>query len=481
MPLQLHNPYHVSRSMIEAFQKCSRYGYWQYLYNGTGIVPNTLSMPLTTGTCIHAGIYRLIIALQKGELTKDSSKETRAGIVREAIEIAVSEYKRLLGEFKFTGPIDVHYEFYKKEQIGITEGLIRAWAYVELPNLLKFYNVLSAEQSEVNLLCKYGDIEIKLQTRADAVIQKKDTKDIYTYSLKSCKEFGKWTMESYSRELQVYTEMWGVDKWLEKKAATRKQKLKELKEMFDRSTDPTNKQTLKARYMTIKTESINHHTMGVRFCFLVKGNRAEEKDSIGQLTGKWITYNPFIRGYKNISPSGVGYAHSWRYNNQENKSGYSNLGRGWSPFYVWDEGMTVHKWMMKLRRKEVFPEYQDIIKEHVVVPPEVSRNQERQEERIQETSNYVSNHILAIIQKCMNDKAELIQFTPEMSHCIYPYKCEYMELCDYQEKRKNPERFGYLPRTPHHEAELVQLQGIMQRQLENKAKEVSSGCSTTNT
>ena len=63
---------------------------------------------------------------------------------------------------------------------------------------------------------------------------------------------------------------------------------------------------------------------GVRFCILIKG--ARYKDVYGEDSELYITHSSLIRGYKFIGPSSISYAHSYKFPNPSNKSGYGMLG-----------------------------------------------------------------------------------------------------------------------------------------------------------
>lgn len=471
--LQIHNPFYISRSMLETDKKCQRRLLYNYLWNGIGLTTDVDSIPLTTGLCIHEGPEHLFNSIIKGKLRDDSLPELKQECIEEAVQISCSAYLKVLenvtlGTTKQTFHKD-HFEFLKKEQLGITEGLVRAWAYQELPIILRRYEVVSSEKSEVNSILNWNGVDVRLQTRADAVLKKRDSRDTFVYSLKTIKKFSDWDLKGYARGMQVNTEMFGVDQWLERSSLGRKDLMAKYARSFKVTPDEKAKKALTNAFNILKVKHISKHAMGVRFCYLVKGDRKEETDEEGKGTGKWITYNPFIRGYKKINISSIDYASSWITTKPGNKSGFGTLGKGWEPFYIWNEGYSVKKWMRKIKKGEVQPKDRNIIKEQVVVPAEVFRNANRQEDVLNQVIEQVDVDILSKMKRCIDEGIDPEKvFTQNLTACIYPSECEFMGICDKNEVRKNPSLHGYAYRIPHHAAELVQIQALMEEEMERK-------------
>ena len=434
----------TSRSMAELYQKCPRARYYTQFYvdvtsthtdsvvfgeqdNFTnGIVPVYSSIPLVTGSSVHRGVEHL---LKRAKLNANVLSEDDCD---GAVTVAQMLYAEEIGDAGFersTIASDNQHEEVYREQLALTEALVRAWWFVELPMILDRFSIVSVEK-DIAVPLTAG---ITWMAKVDALLRDKKDKSLYAYSLKTAKEFTKRTEASYKDDLQGVTETWAIEEF-------GRQKGKEIR------------------------------MMGVRFCFLVKGKRHPENYDWDDENAKYITSSPLIRGWKNITPMDIQYAHSQWFPNKDNKSGKGRLGKGWEGFKVWEDYLGgVKGWIEALARNVYQPEIGDILGKQVVTPNEYFKDQVdinstmneliSQESRVQQG---VSVMYEAVAEGSMDEYASVLDdFFPRYRHsCNYPTECCYKPICwdgcDPLHDTKNGDIL-YQIRTPHHEIEQERL------------------------
>lgn len=411
--------FYTSRSAIDQFQRCPRSRYLQYLYpvddTNIGVVPATRSVPLTTGTCVHAGIEQLLKRHILGADVAGDPTEVEAAIV-----VAQKAYHELVAGTTFEGMGEPEHRFTLNEQMALTEALVRAWVLVEYPQLTARYNVLSAEKELTPVELAPG---ILLQVRADAILSDKEDNSKYVYSLKTLKQWGDREAKAYPDDLQGITEMYGLE----------------------------NQPNAPVR------------CMGVRFCILVKGRR--ERAEWDNPNSPMIQASPLIRGYKFIGEDRVRYAHSFWFPNAQNKSGKGRLGQGWERFNVWEDNKVgLKRWLLTLQAQRIQPECGDILRGQVVTPPEVFRDQREMLSTLLQISTQeqmVAEAIRRVNAAKDGDKQVLIdKYFPQYRHaCYYPTDCPMVPICKDRTIADNILESGlYQIRTPHHEPEKEYLE-----------------------
>lgn len=413
--------FYTSNTAIETFQECPRERFLVNHYLGTGIVPKSIAIPLATGTHVHSGVgYLMQLVKQKHTIHPE--------IIDTAVSIAKEGYQKEVKDFGLSGDglgtnAAIHHTI--TEQLALIEALVRAWAIVELPQIRERFTVAGVEFEIENV-----HNGINLQSRADAILQEKGSGDIYGYSLKTSKNWTKRSEDSYRENLQGIHETWAIE------------------------------QELKRRGM-------GKRVMGVRFCFLIKGNRKEDKWSSEDPEKRiWVTYNPLIRGYRAITPTGYEYKHSWKYPNPKNKSGESTIGNAFTPFFVWQhESISIKAWIEAIRKGIVQPEAGDALRATIITPPEYFRNDQEIYHTIRQTFNQ-EGLIKLRLENFFPDGCNIdldsekldLYFPQHRRSCRWPTTCGMHRVCYKSEVRADPlgSEF-YIRRTPHHAPELEAL------------------------
>lgn len=346
---------------------------------------------------------------EKGELPQE--------FIDNAVNESLYWYKNNVSEDSLSGGklnTEQGKRFAYAEQQAMIEALIRAWAYVEAPRIINRFRVIKVE----NDVCfPIGSNGVYLESRADMILA--EDKDYFPYSLKTCKEYTSWMMKSFLHDLQGITESWSTERWFE-----------------DRN---------RLRFHLGKKKIYPNRVTGVRFCFLVKGDRKEGTNADGSPNGVWFTYNPFIRGYKNEQGTKTRYAHSWFFETKKgNKSGRDALGKGWVPFFVWEgyEG-GVRQWMADIWDGKIQSDYcstgeghREIFYEHVIVPTPIFR----QESEIKTTLIEISSQEEEVFDRAKSlesFKDEPDQYLENMARwfprrrgsCFYPQECDFTPIC----------------------------------------------------
>lgn len=429
----------TSRSAVELYKDCPRARWNQYFRDGKGLVKIQKSVPLVTGSAVHRGVEHLANRLR---INEEPSVDTAVGL-------ALQQYDEDVGKAGFSGrqmKTDKQQWFTYNEQKALTEGLVRAWAKVELPQIKDRFKVIGVERD-------IEPIEISpdvwFQAKVDMELQELATGDYYNYSLKTTKQWNEKNEESYKSDLQGCTEIWAMEEDAKRVNRFLDEAVKNVQGYADVLKIAPKQLVDIAAYLTKK--KVDKKLSGIRFCYLVKGIW---KETTWNEESLWLTYSPLIRGYKNFSPNEVNYAHSWFYPNSENKSGKSILGKGWEPFNVWEE-MGVKEWMEMI--STIQPDCGDIIKAQVVTPIEYSRDEEdirvsmmeieRQEKRISLGLKHTDTG---------NDVVMADIFPHNKKHCYFHFGeiCEYLELCWMPEIKDRPIESGlYQIREPHHNSE----------------------------
>lgn len=471
----LSNNKFTSRSAIEDYQKCPRLRWWRQFYNGKGISPTRKSIPLSTGTCIHAGVEYLFrwakefgskIGYEEGKLHFETAVEN-------AVSAAKKTYYDLVYDAGFTGTgvtNDINQKFTYNEQVALTEALIRAWALKELPLILKEYEIVGTEKEiTVNL----PGTDIVFQARVDAELKHREDGSYYNYSLKTAKMWNDRSDKSYRKDLQGLTEIWAVEnerEGLRGLSDTLEDVLRLLR--VRGYIQETNVATL-TKFFDGKLPLKGKVVDAVRFCFLIKGDRRESgKDfsyyDSGDGSGRYVTYSPLIRGYKRITTMSIEYAHSYKFPNPNNKSGMGALGKGWDPFNVWEDAGVggVKGWIEKISAKDengnylIQPECGDVIKNQVITPIPYMRDKGEVDSAIRQITSQ-EDHIFTILNTINNHIADeerltmLDHYFPQHRHsCHWPSDCEMLAACWNPMTGDDPVGSGlYQIRVPHHDME----------------------------
>jgi hypothetical protein len=174
----------TDRSRYELGLECKRARYYQYHFNGTGIVPHAASVPQVSGHSVHAGLAALVTS----------------GDIEAAVAAALDAYQREVSERGFASIEDAMLAYKLAEQRGLCEALVRGWHRVRYPVWTEEYELVMLPQTA------YVEIEdtvalapgIELMVRADCVARRRFDGAIHIFN---------WKTDAYwatRRDLQDY-------------------------------------------------------------------------------------------------------------------------------------------------------------------------------------------------------------------------------------------------------------------------------------
>lgn len=441
----------TTHSPIETYKQCPMLRYLAYHHLGTGIRPKARSIPLSTGAEIHTGVTYLLDIVRQLPQTKLSALTTLPeSEISMAVTLALCNYMDAVEGKGFLQPntSDEQTLFTYYEQKSLIEALIRVWAIVELPIIMQYYTVLEVEKEipyPLPSAFKF-DGQIILGSRADAILQKKAGKEITVYSLKTIKQWDQKRERSYRKDTQCVTETEAVRYWLEQRAK-RARGITEtiLWEQFDNQPDIPKLHDI---YNYLKTFTTVPQTIGVQFCYLLKGQRREDKidgsksstETESHSFDSWRSNRtPLLSCFVKHTPSGIEFAHTNKVVKPENVSGFGLLGKGWSEQYVWEcEALGVPEERVK-NWVNMLPKLQPALEERLgrvldkcyVRPLEVFVSPERAERTLHSISDQESAIRDALAEMGDDPTLDDIEFWfPKNEHrCHWPEHCIANPIC----------------------------------------------------
>jgi hypothetical protein len=148
----------LDRSRWKTGHECPRKRFYEYNLGGRGIRPRAQSLPLATGSAIHAPLAEILQTLIKGDIKIDRA------FIRQVIASHVATYRASTLASGFSdepgmeGSAEVKYVV--DEQATLIEGMVWAFYQEFLPWLQKEFEVLAAEQEVLYVIgctCGLGD------------------------------------------------------------------------------------------------------------------------------------------------------------------------------------------------------------------------------------------------------------------------------------------------------------------------------------
>ena len=243
----------TDRSRIVARKDCRRLRYLNYHYSGNGISPRTNSMHQIAGIHIH-NAHAELLANENIDTTLDKQ---------------LTLYK---GEME-----GVDYNIYL-EQCAMLEGMIRAFNYQRLPDILSEYNILSIEQE---FLYPLSD-GINAMLRFDVIVERKADRVMHIIDFKTAANIS--------------------DDWVKQH------------EHSD--------QTL--LYVQAAEDIFNRECGGIIYEGLVKGQRRKDTNKSSPFYGNKIQNSPYCYGYMLEDMNGLNVIQT----SYTSKKGYRKI-RSW--------------------------------------------------------------------------------------------------------------------------------------------------------
>lgn len=470
---------YTSQSATSTYQRCNLKRYFQNHYLGHGIVSTSRSIPLTTGSCVHTAIQYLATSyLESG---KDQVTD-----VDGAVAVAVAQYKEIVNaKHPLVGIKDEQQQTTLQEQIALTEVLVRLWAMMEWPVLVKHYHIFAVEQEIVYPVAQ----GVMYQAKPDLILLDKKTNAVTCYSLKTTKAINDWAENSYYVNNQIHTEPYFTQLWLQDNKIVAEEILGKLSLLPEVGYLGRKVAAIKSFFE--KIGDIPDRVSQVRFCYIVKGERRETERG----SKVYYTDNPFLYGYRKFSANQVEYAWTNNIVKAENKSGYGRLGKGWESFSTFEgeKGQVgVKAWMQLLFDGKIVNDIGDgkgsVFNQYILSQPDINVSQPMMEMRVRQLFNLEED--ISTDLGLLAEEPTLLHmlFPMNTSSCFYPTQCEYLTICPNGNKwfrqfvADDPlnEEYGplYEIRVPHHETERVQIEKGKEQEG-NGTEQAESGAEST--
>lgn len=526
---------HTDRSRTEAFQHCNRERWWAYEYDhgqpgmALGVRPRKLYLPLAVGGSVHRGLeYLLRMSVAGPDPHHREHIEDRAAAAAlddfaqyagalDAQEQA-SEQPPVAGSFgdpvvdaraaeldaqiarQVTDAYAQADQMLYEEQAALVEAMVRAYAKWRLPRLLEWGEVLEVEREGQWVLADWGGkwdgatgkllddatrSELWFMSRIDALMVERASGQLYLISFKTTGEVDRRKLDDIQRDAQGLSESVDVEirlrrwwKHITNHGILNLGNIHDLRIGTERIPDAM------ANYLSAQPSA--PRVLGVRYEFLCKGYREEDRDLSRELG---ITVrcqrSPLIRPYVNMGMAAGDeqYCWAWEYLKPDASGESSKLNyRAWKSRPVWTQpGMTIAKWVQMLadcaptQSGETGLElgiggpaqavgYTSRHPLDVVLPEPVivHRNDDELRDWLEQTEAQeveVAQH--AEMVRAATDEGErrslLNRYFPQRrAACSYPSKCAFQQLCwGGQDIRQDPIASGrYVARRVNHPQEM---------------------------
>jgi len=361
----------TDRSRIETYQRCARLRWLEYHEGGIGIAPAKKPLPLAVGGSTHVGLQHLLLgepedqavaaaladfSLHKSALALDTTESAAmtpaegfdAQVAAQARELGMSQDDPAIAEL-FQRQRNAAAEFdgwLYAEQAALVEGMVRAYARRRLRPLLEEFEVLEVEREGQWLLSTLDQLDyapLMLMSRPDALLRSRSDNSLYILSYKTAATWDIRKARDAEHDMQGLSE--GVE--VERRLGEWWAKINGIGMYGAYANTLPDKSCSPATYEFLYGLPAPPRIMGIRYEYLLKGYRSEDKDLSARFGLKvWAQRSHLIRAYEGPQ----GWCWSYDFLTDEGKSSklyYKN----WRPKPVW-ESMPVRQWIDMLDSAE---------------------------------------------------------------------------------------------------------------------------------
>lgn len=451
------------RSRFIEFQRCPTARYLGYAWGGTGLRRIRATIPLVTGSAVHAGLAEMLSQVQaQGDVPGAWAHIDVDKCVAAALDIYAEELKGRgldveLGEDA---------QWVTDEQRALIEGLVRAYAIAPtgLQALLEQYRILEVEREDVwegftRARLDDNGARVDFQARADGLIQERGTADLYILSFKTASSF------DYQQENENRHDVQG----LSEAAVVERRLCKDWQDIQDTKHDDGTfamQELCKPAYKhivdTLAAMDSTPRIMGVQMVYLIKGQRTQ-----GDEGGRYVTQSSLIHPWRKEGITEAEWA--WRYKwsgpdvwPDSGKLRGHTLGKGWTRTDIWNE-MGVKAWIDTLNSGAVQSDLGDPFVGIVTMPLPYFRQDRDIQDWIEQAQNQEARvaHDHEVLETIRVGQPELMRSAinaiapAHRRSCDFPSRCQFLEICYGDESMyTSPLSTGlYQIRIPHHAAE----------------------------
>lgn len=405
----------TDRSRQISYHRCPRQRFLGYHYGGMGIMRRAMAVPLATGGYTHVGLAQLLTGYHVEDAVMNACDSYHQEVEARGLDLDKEE---------MTIPSEK-----AREQLALTEALIRLADLRVIPELLNEYNVVEVEREDTSVLATEdsGLAKVIHRSRADALLTEKHALDTDSpdYYLLNWKTTGSWDRRKAKEgrvDLQGLSEAWGVE------------------------------------------ERLEIRVLGVKMIHLIKG--PEREDS--RRPKHYITWSPMIRAWMNKTGPRTEFAWRYEWTDQDKVNDYGKpskhrLGKGWESFFVPDV-MPIAEWMQMLNSNMIQPEAGDCLRAQYITPephPRTPQQKASQKRQITHQEVRIAQALIEWKGEGLLDGDEWLEENfPQYTHsCNYPSQCQFFDICHGGESEVDDPFSLFIARKPNHPGELVQIEG----------------------
>ena len=176
---------YYDRSRTVTDWSCARKRYWNYEFDGKGIVPNTTALELFLGTTVHDGLAAVAHGVAIDDIAGTAWKETFDGLIE--LDMTSSEDEAMA---------------FAKEQASLVEGLLRGFNRHVWPQLMAEYPTIVAVEKEMT----YKHNGLTFMSKPDLVLEGPDGTVVYVEYKTTSSKKDSW-INSWNTAVQLHSTM----------------------------------------------------------------------------------------------------------------------------------------------------------------------------------------------------------------------------------------------------------------------------------
>lgn len=448
----------TDRSRIESYQRCPRQRFIGYHMLGTGVRPDRVNIDILVGSAVHKGMESLLMdcmadgtGIEKVDLEK--AVDTAKKLFMEEInssqfgdddlgegddQLSNDLNANILGlsqeQLQALSIKDTNVKRMVDENLALVELLIRAWfhAPMGLKWFLSEYTIIEVEQEDTMPFGVDDPADIIFMGKADGLLRRNIDNSLVILSLKTTK------VHDMRKDTSAASDTQGMSEVL--------------------LTQDRYKETVE----------------GVQMLYLLTSMNLKDKE------GWKRRQSGVLRPWVSELPSGeISFAFKYNWTDGEGKA--RKLGKDWRRIDIWDTDL----FSIKDYVESLADAHDDALNDNplntLIVAPPLYRREEALMERWERQAMIQEGLVSSGLDALEKDNPEMTLagggenteavldsiFPLHNTACTYPTKCSYYNICwGAHYYGDDPLNSGFKRRVPHHEPELVHLQGLSSKTIQ---------------
>lgn len=221
--------HYFDRSRTEIDHRCPRRLYWEYYYDGKGLVPVKLNQHLAFGGAVHEALACILSGCK--DLDVLPNMEYIKGAIGHATTCLRAEFTQSKGfqaesilEEGFDGSliqVTEDQSWLLDHYCDLLEGLVIGWCLVRPPLLLEQYRIVEVETEEqLDFIVDYtNQTVLRFLSRPDAILERRTDGALVILSFKTVSQVNQMWLENFKTDQQTISEVLPVESRLGKEVA----------------------------------------------------------------------------------------------------------------------------------------------------------------------------------------------------------------------------------------------------------------------